>query len=104
MPRRDNDRRIKPIPLDKPLTEITDVWLEDGGLRMIATVVIFGVYFHAEFLRVTGEPGCQVGMGDGACRDTFDLLMNFDDDGDFQSVQIPGFPGDCVLAITPYKD
>ena len=102
MPQPEN--RIAAIPLDPPPLNITDVWVEDEGNRLLGTVKLFGMNFHAEFLRVGVFGECQMGVGSGGCHDVFEKLMAFDDDGAFQTFQLPGFDGDWVLVIAPYKE
>jgi len=94
--------RIKAIRLPQAITQIDDLWVGDGGNRMTGTVVIFGIHYHADFLRVTGELGQQTGAGDESA-EVFDRLMSFDDEGDFQTFRIPGFEGRWVVVITPFK-
>jgi hypothetical protein len=70
---------------------------EDG---LLGTVYIFGVMHHAWFVRVDDTDDDQV-----ATDDPHDRLSEFRqldaDGGRFQTVEVPGFPGQYVLVIYP---
>ena len=96
--------RIAAIPLDPPPLNITDVWVEDDGNRLLGTVHLFGRHFHAEFLKVANDgDGHQKGCGEYA--ELYERLQTYDGDSDdFTTVFVPGFEGEYVLVITSYKE
>jgi hypothetical protein len=68
---------------------------------LLGTVVIYGVHFHAEFLRVTTKNGEQVGTMDPHRR--LDGYYAVGGEGAFHTVNVPGFKGEYVLCILPYQ-
>ena len=78
--------------------EYTDT---DGTL--LATLRIYGVRHHVTAIQVKyDDEGCQTAVNDPYGR--LDDAYVADSDGSFQTVAIPGLPGEWVLHITPYKD
>lgn len=66
------------------------------------TVVIFGTCHHVTLVRVRNDDGCvQVGTRDPYER-LEDVLAGADGCG--QTVEVPGFEGEWVVGVDPYRD
>jgi hypothetical protein len=75
----------------------------DNEATMLGTLRIYGVNHHVTAIQVTDDDeGYQTAVNDPYGR--LDDAYAADADGIFQTVEIPGYPGEWVLHITPYKD
>lgn len=64
------------------------------------TVILFGAYHHVTFVRVTTDDGVQVGTRDPYAR-LDDILTGAEGAG--TTVEIPGFEGEWVVGLDPYR-
>lgn len=77
------------------------VWL-DGEDVLFGCAILFGVRHHVTIVRVEqDETGCQVGTRDPENR-LDDVLKGADSSG--YVVELPGFEGEWVINIDPYRD
>ena len=79
---------------------IQDVHSVDEEAALLGHVFIHGIMHHAWFVQVEERDGDQV-----AVHDPYNRLEEFRqldaDAGRFQTVEVPGFPGEYVLVIYP---
>lgn len=86
---------IKPNPL------LRDEGNRAGPTRLLGHVRILGCDFHAEAFLTEGPEGNLVRLDDP---DDLDHLAAVSGgEGEFQTVEIPGFPGRWVVAIYPFE-
>jgi hypothetical protein len=100
------EREEARAPLDlaalftRPRAKIQGIRQVEDEAALLGHVYIFGVMHHAWFVEVEERDGDQV-----AVDDPYDRLEEFQqldaDAGRFQTVEVPGFPGEYVLVIYP---
>ena len=72
----------------------------DDEAALLGRVYILGVLHHAWFVQVEYGCGEQVAVNDP--HDSLNDFYRLDTEiGAFQTVEVPGFPGDYVLVIYP---
>ena len=84
---------------------------EVGFARVLGTVYLNGVVFHADCVRVRfdGDGMQVVDLGDeytrteGDAFDALDSIFEHDPEGAFQTVKLEGFDGEWVVVLTPAK-
>jgi hypothetical protein len=72
----------------------------DDEAALLGRVYILGILHHAWFVQVEDRGGEQVAVNDpyGRLEDFYRLDLEV---GAFQTVEVPGFPGEYVLVIYP---
>jgi hypothetical protein len=79
---------------------IDDIRQLDGEATLLGHAYVLGALHHAWFVKVAERPGEQVAVADPYHRlDDFHYLVS--DGGPFETVEVPGFPGRYVMAISP---
>jgi hypothetical protein len=87
----------------RPAVSIQDVHPVDDEAALLGHVFIHGVMHHAWFVQVEERDGDQVAVND-PCNRLEEFQQLDADAGRFQTVEVPGFPGEYVLVIYPAGD
>jgi hypothetical protein len=72
----------------------------DGEATLLGHAYILGILHHAWFIKVSSAAGEQVAVNDPHGRFD-DLHYLAGDGGPFETLEVPGFPGEYALVIAP---